>query len=660
MISPKSIDNVMSTLRIEEVIDDFVTLKRKGANYQGVCPFHDEKTPSFYVSPARGIYKCFGCGKGGNTVNFVMDHEQMSYIEAIKYIANRYRIELEETEVSQEEKEARELSESLYILNDFAMKHYQKNLLETDEGRSIGLSYFKERGFIEQTIKTFGLGYSSEEKDNLTRAALRKQFKLEHLKLLRLTNDYDTDFFRSRVMFAIHNMSGKVVGFTGRILDNDKSKSKYVNSPESEIYIKHKVLYGLYQGKNAIKKEDECILVEGNTDVITLHQGGVQNVVATSGTALNKDQIKLIKRFTNNIKLIYDGDPAGIKAALRGLDMILEEDMNIRLVLLPKNEDPDSFFKSKGIDGFKEFLSENEKDFILFKADYLLQFVGNDPIKRVEVFKDIIASIAKVSDHMKRLTYINICSNLMKMEEKVLVSEVSKIMDEDQKEKYKEKQRIQLQEARKQSLDQGIPLPEGIPDEDGVITVNLTPQTNHFISGDEYQERDIARILIAGGDKIYDEQRKITIAQYVVSNIEDSIDLIEHELYKKIISISVNHVHKNQVLTDSIFINHEDPVISQLAIDLIYTPYVYANWEDRNVFLQTQKMPDENFHRDAYQAIMRFKLKKISKQIKETTAILESSTDLDDNSKRIELKVLSTMIKERNEIAKLLNMVVLS
>ncbi len=657
MIAAKSIEEVLSTARVEEVIDDFVTLRKRGANYIGVCPFHDEKTPSFSVSPAKGIFKCFGCGKGGTALNFVMEHEQLSYVEAIRYLANKYRIELVETEVRQEEIEAKQLSDSLYIVNEFAKSHYQENLFNTDEGKSVGLSYFKERGFLETTIKTFGLGYSNGERDEFTKKALRKQFKIEHLKLVGLTTQKDFDFFRSRVMFSIHNLSGKVVALAGRIMTNDKTQPKYINSPESEIYIKHKVLYGLFQAKAAIRKEDECILVEGYTDVITLHQGGVQNVVASSGTALNKEQVKLIKRFTDNIKLIYDGDAAGINAALRGLDIILEEDVNIRLVLLPDKEDPDSFFKSKGTDEFKKYLKENEKDFIIFKADYLLQFAGNDPIKKVEVYKEIMESIAKVSDHMKRITYINLCSEKMKMDEKILTAEVAKILDKNLKQRRLEDARDKLRANRLKVQDEGIPMPEMQTDEDGHNTYVLPTKASVAIN-EEYQERDLARILIAGGDKMYDEEKKITIAQYLISNLEDSLNMIENKVYYVLFNIAMDRIHRNEKVDSQIFINHPNQEISTLAIDLISTPYIFANWAGKNIILQTQKMPEENYTNDAYQAIMRFKLKKITKLIEETAQNLATS-ELSLEDKRLEIKVYNQMVKERNEIAKMLNNVIL-
>ena len=653
MITAKSIEEVMSAVKIEDVIEDFVNLKRKGTNYTGLCPFHDEKTPSFAVSPSKGIFKCFGCGKGGSALNFIMEHESMSYTEAIRYLANKYRIELVETQQTQEEKEAKELSDSLYILNDFARQHYQDQLFNTDEGRSVGLSYFKERGYLESTIKSFGLGYAPNTKDGFTQAALKKQFKEEHLKLLGLTTRSDNDFFRSRVMFSIHNLSGKVVALAGRIMTNDKNQPKYINSPESEIYIKHKILYGIYQAKTAIRKEDECILVEGYTDVITLHQGGIQNVVASSGTALNKEQVKLIKRFTQNIKLIYDGDPAGINAALRGLDIILEEDMNIRLVLLPDKEDPDSFFKKQGTEKFLQFLKEQEKDFILFKADYLLQFAGQDPIKRVEVFKEIIQSIAKVADHMKRHTYINLCSNLMKMDEQILISEVAKVIDQNLKNKRVQENRDRIRagkvEAAKADFEKNVQYEDDMP---------VLPLTTR-LTGDEYQERDLARILICGCDKPYSEESGITIGEYLLTNIEDSLDSFENPLYKKVFIIALESMQKKEMLNPHTFVHHTDNEISILAIDFLSTPYALAKWDERNIFLQTQKLPDENFPRDAYQAIMRFKLKKIGKIIEQTQKNLSQQSEIDEEDKKLELRVLIQMQKERNEIAKMLNNVIL-
>ena len=346
----------MNTAKVEEVIGDFINLRRRGVNLIGNCPFHDEKTPSFTVSPSKNIYKCFGCGKGGDSVRFIMDHEHLSFPESIKFLAVKYRIEIEETENTAKEIENKLITDSLYIANDFARDYFCDVLFNRQEGKSIGLSYFKERGFREATIKKFQLGYALDERDEFTKKAIDKKFNIEHLRTLGLTSKSDLDFFRSRVMFTIHNISGKVVAFAGRTLSSNKKQPKYINSPESEIYNKRAVLYGLFFAKDAIRKNDECILVEGYTDVITLHQGGIENVVASSGTSLTKEQIRLIKRYTPNIKIIYDGDPAGVKAALRGLDLILESDMNVKLVLLPENQDPDSFLAGNGTEAFNAFL----------------------------------------------------------------------------------------------------------------------------------------------------------------------------------------------------------------------------------------------------------------------------------------------------------------
>jgi DNA primase len=659
MIAHKSIEEVLSTAKVEEVIDDFVTLKKRGSTLTGLCPFHDEKTPSFVVSPSKGIYKCFGCGKAGTAVGFVMEHESLSYVEAIRYLANRYKIELVETEATQGEIEAKQMQDSLYIVNEFASKYYQDKMFDTDEGKSVGLSYFKERGFLESTIKKFGLGYAPSSRDEFTRHAVLKKYNLEHLKILGLTTKNDYDFFTSRVMFSIHNLSGKIVALAGRIMSQDKNQPKYINSPESEIYIKHKTLYGLYQAKTAIRRENECILVEGYTDVISLHQGGIENVVASSGTALNKEQIKLIKRFTDNIKLVYDGDPAGIKAAMRGLDLILEEDVNIRLVLLPDKEDPDSFYQKNGTEKFKQYLIDNEKDFIIFKTDYLLQFVGNDPIKRVEVFKEVIESIAKVRDDLKRFTYINLCSQLMKMDEQVVIDEVGRVMKRYDKESRQNQERERQRAIRqKQNDDPSFPTAEvQVIDENEIAIIPTSPKT--IVEEDEYQEKDLVRILVAGGDKMYDEAKNISIAQYLISNLEDSMDMINNSHYKSIITLGANQLALHGSLSANFFINHPDISVAQTAIDMIATPYVLAKWEEKNIFLQTQKSPEENYHRDAYQAILRFKMKKITKTIEIISKDLNADTNISDDDKKMEIKVLTQLIKERNDIANMLSNVIL-
>ncbi|NRB62798.1 MAG: DNA primase, partial [Saprospiraceae bacterium] len=398
MISQKSIQEVLDTARVEDVVQDYVSLKRRGSNFIGLCPFHNEKTPSFSVSPSKNIYKCFGCGEGGGPVQFLMAHDHLSFPEAIRLLAKKYGIELEETQKTAEQVQQQQKQDSLYIVNQFALDYYQDQLFHTDRGKSVGLSYFKNRGFKEETIRKFGLGYAPPGKDNFIQKALAKGYDKSLLQELGLVSRYDADFFRDRVMFTIRNLSGKVIAFAGRIMQKDVKAPKYINSPETEIYHKSDVLYGAFYAKGPIRKEDECILVEGYTDVISLHQSGIENVVASSGTSLTTGQIRLIKRNTPNIKILYDGDAAGIKAALRGLDLVLEQDMNVKVVLLPEGEDPDSYLQSVGVHAFKDYVQQEAKDFILFKADMLLRDPNLDPVKRAENIQDIMGSVARIPD----------------------------------------------------------------------------------------------------------------------------------------------------------------------------------------------------------------------------------------------------------------------
>lgn len=431
MIDQHTIDRILDAANIVEVVSDFVTLRRRGANYVGLCPFHDEKTPSFSVSPARGICKCFSCGKGGNSVHFVMEHEQISFYEALRYLARKYNIEIQEKELTKEEKQLKTDRESMLIVNDFAQKFFATNLLENAEGRSIGLSYFRERGFGEDIIKKFGLGYSPEKRDALAQEALRKGYKKEYLVKTGLCLESQQgslyDRYKGRVIFPIHSLSGKVIAFGGRILKKDEKAAKYVNSPESEVYHKSDVLYGIYHAKQSIVKNDFCYLVEGYTDVLSMHQAGIENVVASSGTSLTPGQIRLIHRFTNNITVLYDGDAAGIKASLRGIDLILQEGMNIKVVLLPDGDDPDSFSKKQSASDFTAYIKAHETDFIRFKTNLLLEGAGNDPIKRATLIGDIVRSIAIIPDNILRSVYVQDCARLLDADENMLLREVNKI-----------------------------------------------------------------------------------------------------------------------------------------------------------------------------------------------------------------------------------------
>ena len=447
MISKSTIEQVFETARVEEVIGDFVNLKKSGSNYKGLSPFSDERSPSFMVSPVKQIWKDFSSGKGGNAVTFLMEHEHFTYPEAIKYLAKKYNIEIEETEQTNEQKEEANERESLYLVNEFANTYFQNILHKTDQGKAIGLSYFKERGFTNDTIKTYNLGYSLDEWQAFTDEALGKGYQLEFLEKTGLTivkEDKRFDRFKGRVMFPIHSMSGRILGFGGRILAADKKAAKYVNSPESEVYHKSKVLYGLFHAKQSIAKEDNCFLVEGYTDVIQFHQTGIKNVVASSGTALTPEQIRLINRLTKNITVLFDGDAAGIRASIRGIDLILEQGLNVKVVMFPNGEDPDSFAKQNTLEELSSYLEDNSKDFIQFKAALLVEEANNDPIKKAETIREIVNSISKIPDPIKREIYIQECSRIMDISEDVLFSTLAQINKKersDANKEYKEEQK---------------------------------------------------------------------------------------------------------------------------------------------------------------------------------------------------------------------------
>lgn len=467
MIDQATIDKILDAAQIVDVVSEFVTLKRAGVNYKGLCPFHNEKTPSFVVSPSKGLCKCFSCGKGGNVVHFIMEHEQLNYYEALKWLANKYHIEVKERELSDEEKQAQNVRESMFVVNDFANNYFQNLLHNHIDGQSIGLAYFRQRGFRDDIIRKFQLGYSLNERDALAKEAKRKGFKEEFLEKTGLCYRRDNDGqlrdrFWGRVMFPVHTLSGKVIAFGGRVLKTDGKVAKYVNSPESEIYHKSNELYGIYFAKQAIVRDDRCFLVEGYTDVISMHQAGIENVVASSGTSLTSGQIRLIHRFTNNITVLYDGDGAGIKASIRGIDMLLEEGMNIKVVLLPDGEDPDSFARKHNATDYKAYINSHEVDFIRFKTNLLLEEVGNDPIKRAGLIGDIVRSISVIPENIVRSVYIRECSQLLQVEEKLLVQEVGKLMmrTKEEKQAAAEKQR-QREAAKAERAQQNVPVPDG-------------------------------------------------------------------------------------------------------------------------------------------------------------------------------------------------------
>ncbi|MCO6464015.1 MAG: DNA primase [Saprospiraceae bacterium] len=647
MISQRTIQEVFNTAKVEDIISDFVNLRRRGVNLIGNCPFHDEKTPSFTVSPSKNIYKCFGCGRGGDSVRFIMEHEHISFPEAIRFIANKYKIEIEETEDSEAEKEKKEVTDSLYLINDFARDYYMDTLFNRNEGRNIGLSYFKERGFREATINKFQLGYATDERDEFTRKAVEKKYNIDFLRTLGLTTKSDADFFRARVMFTIHNVSGKVIAFAGRTLSADKKQPKYINSPESDIYNKRNILYGIYFAKEAIRKNDECILVEGYTDVISLHQGGIENVVASSGTSLTHEQVRLIKRFTSNIKILYDGDAAGINAALRGLDMVLEADMNVKLVLLPDGHDPDSFLVERGSEGFHQFIKDQEEDFIYFKTKILLKETAGDPIKKSIAIKDVISSIAKIPDTLKRSIYIQQCSELLDMREALLVSEVNKII-----------------RANIKAKKIGIPnQPDPDKNEDEWLKQKTVLSTipPELVINDAWQEKAVATILINYGHEMYDVEQNITVAQYIISNTSEILQYFDTEIPKKIIELVQDLLSKCSIPDHQWYTQNEDESIRNFAIDALTTIYVYADWDSRSMPLQNQKMPDENYIHDASNAILRLQLKKSKRLIAQIEDYLNNASDEVKSSEEysINMKTYIYLIGQRNQIAEKLGTVTL-
>ena len=616
MIPKDIIENIFETARIEEVVGDFVTLKKRGANMLGVCPFHDEKTPSFTVSPAKGIYKCFGCGKGGNSVNFIMEHEQFSYPEALKYLAKKYHIEVPEIELTPQQLEKVNAKESLYVVNNFANEFFQKQL-KTDEGLAIGLSYFKERGMTEETIQKFQLGYNPESWDALTKEALKSKYKkvyLEQSGLSIFKEDKSYDRFRGRVIFPIHSLSGRVLGFGGRTLKTDKKIAKYVNTPESDIYHKSKILYGIYFAKSAIVKQDCCYLVEGYTDVISMYQSGVQNVVASSGTALSVDQIKLISRYTKNIHILFDGDAAGMKASFRGVDLILAEGMNVKVVLFPDGEDPDSYAKKVGSNELKEFIQNEAKDFLSFKTQLLKDETKNDPTKKAALIKEIVRSIAIIPDQITRAVFIKDCSKTLDISETILTQEVVRVKKQD---------RISGQ-ANELTLKK---------------TVKAPPQKKVDFNKSNYQEWEIIRFLLcygdkeiiffeefeeiseAGNNKIRTEKHPLLVAHFILEEISGEIQF-DNSIYAEILNEYMSYINKDELPNSNHFVQHSNPAISQVATDVMSSRYELSeNWKKHGIYTSTE---DLHLRLAVENAVYSLKIKKIEQLIKSTQDEMKS------------------------------------
>jgi len=617
MIDQTTIDRIMDAARIEEVVGEFVTLRKRGINFTGLCPFHDEKTPSFSVSPTRGICKCFSCGKGGNVVHFIMEHEQLSYYDALKWLAKKYHIEVVEKELNPEEQQVRNDRESMFILNEFARDYYVRTLHEHIDGKSIGLGYFKERGFREDIIRKFQLGFGLDQRAEFSKEAVRKGYSKDFLLKtgLSIANDQGElhDRYRARVMFPVHTLSGKVVAFGGRILKKDEKTAKYVNSPESEIYHKSNELYGIYFAKQSIAKNDRCFLVEGYTDVISMHQAGIENVVSSSGTALTHGQIRMIHRFTKNVTVLYDGDAAGIKASLKGINLLLEEGLNIKVLLLPDGEDPDSFAKKHSSTDFIQYLKDNETDFIRFKTEILLKDAGNDPIKRAGLIQDLVESISLIADDITRSVYIKECSRQLDFDENLLHTEVNK----------KRYNQLQREQQKRTAVSNGIPTaerrnpvnayknnPSPIDERFGPPPSEEYPAGNEqdFMGGpaqqprdtvqplmptkpenpyDEFERNILKQVLRHGALKLCDDEnedgsiRAVSVTEFILATLAaDEIEM-NNPLLKRMLAEAADEYQKPGYNPERHFRNHREPEISMLAADLSSEPYELSKYHAR-------------------------------------------------------------------------------
>lgn len=579
MIDPLTVSRIMDAARIEEVVSDYVTLRRRGVNLIGLCPFHDEKTGSFTVSPAKGIFKCFGCGKGGNAVHFIMEYEQVSYYEALKLLAKKYNIEVQERELTDEEKNAQNDRESMFMLNDFARKFFTEQLYKTEEGQNIGMAYFRERGFRDDMIRKFQLGYCPERRDAFNKAALGAGYKTTYIEKtgLAYANDHGqmTDRFHGRVIFPVHTLSGKVVAFGGRILKKDNKIAKYVNSPESEIYHKSNELYGIFFAKQAIVKQDCCYLVEGYTDVISMHQAGIENVVASSGTSLTTGQIRLLHRFTENITILYDGDNAGIKASLRGIDMLLEEGLNIKVLLLPDGEDPDSFARKNNAADFIAYIQQHQVDFIRFKTNLLLQDAGNDPIKRSQLIQDIVRSISVIPNNIVRQVYIKDCSNLLDIDEKTLIHAINNLkIEKKEKDFQKQKSEETRQATAANETDKS--------DEKSAETIPDALQATTLTTASKFEAeaRNIIQTLIRYGEKeLYvqpETGEPVSVGEYIIHELEMDGIVFDNPLYMQIIDEFKAHCHDEGFVAEKFYKFHVNDKISQIAIDLIAEKYTLS------------------------------------------------------------------------------------
>lgn len=623
MIAPNSIEQLLNVAAVEEVVGDYVSLKRAGSRFKGLCPFHDEKTPSFVVSPTMGIYKCFGCQKGGNSINFLMEMENMSYVEAARTLAKKYGVELIETGTAdtEEYKASQKLRENIQVVLEFGLEFFQENLLETEEGKTIGLSYFKERGFTNETIEKWGLGYSPEGWETLTQYAKEKGYTLENLELAGLVRKKENgsyfDLFRNRVIFPIYSVSGKVIAFAGRKMSNADQAPKYVNSPETELYKKSDILYGVFQAKAAIKNQGKVYLTEGYTDVITLSQNGIGNVVASSGTALTLGQIRLIRRFTHDITVVYDGDKAGIKASLRGINLLLAEDLNVRVVPLPEGQDPDSFCRELGGEAFKAYLEEHEENFIFFKARLLLEGVAHDPIRKTEAVRDILDSLAEIRDPLKRNTLNRELAGICQMDEALLAAELTKLV-------------------RGKSENTGRQILEELK----VITEAAGVEMPKEPFNDESQERSFMRILLLHGDKPYDEERstfQFALDEYEKDDLMGFSDPICQKMMEEL-----------KLLRDdgfpgaSYFTNHSDPEIVSWAAGILSDSHELSPAYEENFIFITHE--NENYRQELVSVFVHLRRKKLDNLIEAKIESLKNP-DVDTENTLLYIEFLKSVQK---------------
>ena len=666
MIDRATVDRIMDAAQIVDVVSDFVTLRKAGVNYKGLCPFHDDRTPSFVVSPSKGLCKCFACGKGGNAVHFIMEHEQLSYPDALRYLARKYNIEIKERELTEEEKQAQDERESMFVVNEWACQFFQDQLYNTVDGRAIGMTYFRSRGFRDDIIKKFQLGYSPSQRDACAREAKAKGYKEEFLLSTGLCYKRDNgqlqDRFFGRVIFPVHTLSGKVVAFGGRVLKKDEKTAKYVNSPESEIYHKSNELYGIYFAKQAIVKADRCFLVEGYTDVISMHQAGVENVVASSGTALTQGQIRLIHRFTSNITVLYDGDAAGIKASIRGIDMLLEEGMNIKVCLLPDGDDPDSFARKHNSTEFQQFIQEHETDFIRFKTNLLLEDAGKDPIKRAELIGNLVQSISVIPEAIVRDVYIKECAQLLRVEDKLLVSEVAKRREMQAEKRAEQAERERRNAGRQAESTQNVtgaesstpaapttadatPTAAGeapghnanapFPPEDSYIS--FIPQEGK--EGQEFYkyERLILQMIVRYGEKVMcnvtneeGQEIPVSVIEYVVSDLKQDELSFHNPLHRQILTEAAAHIHDAGFTAERYFLAYPDPAISKLSVELISNRYQLSKYHSKSQKIVTD---EERLYELVPALMINFKYAIVSEELKHMMSALQDPAIANDEEK---------------------------